>query len=102
MRILVIDDGDDIMRFCRQFLSGRHDLFHASNGRQAIEKIKKGGIDLLLLDKWFRGISESDLIGDKEDVRNEGLCILEKIKEIAPKIPVVMITAYGDEETHRR
>src|SRR5215831_3057250 len=56
------------------------------------------------LDKLARGI-EPELIVMLSDINMpgmDGLALLREVKESRPDLPVIMVTAYGDEERRRR
>jgi CheY-like chemotaxis protein len=56
------------------------------------------------LDKLAKGI-ELQLIGILSDINMpgmDGLALLREIKQRRPDLPVIMVTAYGDEERRRR
>jgi DNA-binding response OmpR family regulator len=83
-RILVVDDEERIVRFIR--LNLEHDGFivmDAFKGVQAIEKIRTGLPDLVLLD-----VMMPDL---------DGFEVLKMIREIS-SLPVIMLTAKGEED----
>ena len=51
--------------------------------------LREGDVDIVLLDMNFSaGVNTG----------NEGLFWLRRIREIAPELPVIMLTAYGDVE----
>jgi DNA-binding NtrC family response regulator len=79
LNILVVDDEKEICRLLFKFLSSEgHRVKTAISGREAINLIKKENFDYVFLDILMPGIS-----GEKA---------LEKIKQISPKIKVIMIT----------
>ena len=83
-RILVVDDEERMVRFIRMNLE--HDGFQvsdANNGKQAISKLRDINPDLILLD-----VMMPDL---------DGFEVLETIREIS-NVPVIMLTAKGEEE----
>ena len=87
-RILVVDDEERMVRFIR--LNLEHDGFHvieAYNGTQAINKIRSNLPDLVLLD-----IMMPDL---------DGFEVLKIIRE-ASSVPVIMLTAKGEEDDRVR
>ena len=90
--ILVVDDEPDVeAAFCQQLrrdLRGPvHDGFRALGDAGARNSRPSQGI-LILSDVNMPGMS--------------GLDLLPKARQLRPDLPVVMITAYGDEETRRR
>ena len=49
--ILVVDDYDQIRNLLRRILQGGgYEVFEASNGRQAIDWLRKNGVDLVITD----------------------------------------------------
>ncbi|MCX5711335.1 MAG: response regulator [Candidatus Omnitrophica bacterium] len=89
LRILVVDDEEEICSVTKSFLTKRNfTVFTASNGADALTLAKKESPQLALLD--LRLGSES------------GIDILAKIKEIDKKIKVIMVTGLGDDESIRQ
>lgn len=87
-RILVVDDEERMVRFIR--LNLEHDGFQvieAYNGAQAMEKMRTNLPDLILLDVMLPDI--------------DGFEVLRMIREIST-VPVIMLTAKGEEEDRVR
>jgi len=87
-RILVVDDEERMVRFIRMNLE--HDGFQVSeafNGKQAIQKIRDVTPDLILLD-----VMMPDL---------DGFEVLETVREVS-QVPVIMLTAKGEEDDRVR
>ncbi|MBD3234639.1 MAG: response regulator [candidate division Zixibacteria bacterium] len=95
-KVLIIDDTDGTYAYCREFLSDQFQFYHLKNGLNLNEYLKHTEIHLILLDKNFQEIPESELVGPANDKINEGLHILAEIKKINKSIPVMMLTSYGD------
>jgi CheY-like chemotaxis protein len=93
-RIVVVDDEPDVedmfrQHFRRELRSGRFTMEFATSAPAALERVKTDpDPSLILSDINMPGMS--------------GLEMLPKVKEIRPEVPVIMITAYGDDETKRR
>jgi CheY-like chemotaxis protein len=93
--ILVVDDEPDVeSMFCQHFRrdlrSGRFIMEFALSGAAALERVKiiaDASLILILSDINMPGMS--------------GLEMLPKMRAERPNIPVIMITAYGDENTKR-
>jgi DNA-binding NtrC family response regulator len=96
VRILVIDDQEDIVDYCRQYIDISDAVVHARNGVDGFTRLSSFRPDLILLDKRFIGLEEHLYIGPETDYRNEGIHILKKLREKNPDIPVIMVTADGD------
>ena len=94
--VLVVDDEPDVeglfrQQFRREIRAGRFTMDFASSGVQAIERIKnaeEGSLILLCSDINMPGMT--------------GLELLPHVKSLLPDLPIIMITAYGDEATLRR
>ncbi len=87
-RILVVDDEERMVRFIR--LNLEHDGFRvieAYNGTQAINKVRSNLPDLVLLDIMMPDI--------------DGFEVLRIIREVST-IPVIMLTAKGEEDDRVR
>jgi DNA-binding NtrC family response regulator len=81
-KILVVDDEKNIRTTLSTYLeSSGFDVVLASDGEEAINKIKEDDFLLILLDIKMRGLS--------------GLQVLEEIRKLGFKNNVVMMTAYG-------
>ncbi len=93
--ILVVDDESDVaelfrQRFRREVRQGTYAMHFANSGVEALEKLV-GGI-------------EPELIVVLSDINMpgmDGLMLLRKIKARRPDLPVMMVTAYGDDERRR-
>jgi CheY-like chemotaxis protein len=94
--ILVVDDEADVaelfrQRFRREARQGTYVLHFANSGDEA----------LALLDDTI----EPELLAVLSDVNMpgmDGLQLLGEIKQRFPKLPVMMVTAYGDNERRQR
>lgn len=86
-RILIADDHEIVRRGLKQILSDefpRLQVGEAANARDAIEAVLQQAWDLALLDINMPGRS--------------GLEVLEELKQLRPGMPVVMLTAFPDED----
>ena len=84
--ILVVDDDERICKVFAEFLSGEgHEPEIASNAREALESVRAGRPDLVLMDVRMPGTN--------------GLEALEMIREVDPDVHVVIMTAYGTSQT---
>jgi CheY-like chemotaxis protein len=94
--ILVVDDEPDVaelfrQRFRREARSGTYVLHFAASGVEALHHLA-GEIQ----PKLVAVLSEINMPG------MDGLELLAEIKQRFPDLPVMMVTAYGDEERKRR
>lgn len=94
--ILIIDDEDDILRYCNLSLKDQYTLIHVRNGTDGLEKLATAEIDCVLLDRSFLKADPDKLVGPKENVKNEGIAILQAIRLRYTNLPVIMITQFGD------
>ena len=82
-RILVVDDEAALRDLLREYLGGDgHIVQTATDGREGLQKFKKDEYDVVLTD---RGMPE--MSGDQ---------LAAAIKELAPEIPVIMLTGFGE------
>lgn len=97
MKILVVDDEHDIQplfqqRFRKEIRNGEIAFEFAYSGEQALEYLVNFNHEAVLI------LSDINMPG------MSGLELLEEIKQKhhTPPPVVMMITAYGDEENHKR
>ena len=84
-RLLWADDEMELLRAHLLFLEKKgYEVVTVTNGTDAIEECQRGSFDLVLLDEMMPGLS--------------GLETLQRIKEIAPQVPVVMVTKSEEED----
>jgi len=83
-RILVVDDEIAVCEIIKDFLTLKgYEVFTASDGYTAINKVKEVCPHLVMLDIVMPGIS--------------GIKVLKEIKKINPKTKVIIITAVPDQ-----
>ena len=85
-RILVVDDDAAMRDYLREELE--HEGFRvevAGSGRAGVERVKQGGIDLVVSD-----VKMPDL---------DGLDLLREVREVQPAPYVITITAFGSIDT---
>ena len=88
-RILVVDDEIIVVRLLQNYLaSKKYDVYTATSGLEAIQKVKDVMPHIVLLDIFMPGMS--------------GIETMQEIKKINPKIVVTMVTAINDEELAKR
>ena len=94
--ILVVDDEPDVaelfrQRFRRETRQGTYVVHYAASGQEALDRLS-GEIQPALL----AVLSDINMPG------MDGLQLLAEIKQRRPDLPVMMVTAYGDDERRRR
>jgi len=78
-KILWVDDEIDLLRAHVRLLEQKgYVVDTATNGEDAVEMVKGGGYDLVFLDEMMPGMG--------------GLKTLARMKDVAPSLPVVMVT----------
>ena len=94
--ILVVDDEPDVadlfrQRFRRETRQGKFVMHFATSGEQALNRLAEEFQPVLIA-----VLSDIDMPG------MDGLELLGEIKERRPDLPVMMVTAYGDDERRCR
>ena len=85
--ILLVEDDPDIKELISFNLSNQgHQVFEANNGELGIEKAREKIPDLILLDLMLPGIQGLDV------------CRIIKADQETKDIPIIMVTAMGQEE----
>jgi len=88
-RILVVDDEIHVVRLLQKYLSSKaYEVHTATNGMEAIKKVKEIQPHIVLLDIIMPDMG--------------GMITLQEIKKIDPKIVVMIVTAVIDEELAKR
>ncbi len=84
-KIVIVDDDLTLVHFLKKTLMLKgYQIFTYPNGREALEGIKED-CDLVLLDNRMPDLS--------------GLEVLRRLKKNYPKVPVIVMTAFGTTET---
>lgn len=85
--ILIVDDDAGSRESVRFVLGGHYNIHLAENGRQALDIASRMSIDAVILDILMPGMS--------------GIEVLARLKQLDPRIEVVMLTAFETIETAR-
>jgi len=93
--ILIVDDEPDIadlfrQRFRREVRQGQYVLHFADSGEEALCRLAEIRPELIVI------LSDINMPG------MDGLELLRKVKGLRPELPVLMVTAYGDDERRHR
>jgi CheY-like chemotaxis protein len=94
--ILVVDDEPDVaelfrQRFRRETRQGTYVLHYATSGAEALDRL---AVEI-----------EPTVVAVLSDINmpgRDGLQLLGEIKRRLPDLPVMMVTAYGDDERRRQ
>jgi CheY-like chemotaxis protein len=94
--ILVVDDEPDVADLFRQHFrhearQGAYALHFAYSAAEALERLLSGIEPQLIV-----------ILSDINMPGMDGLALLREIKQRRPELPVMMLTAYGDDERRRR
>ena len=85
MKILVVDDDLRIVKTTCDILRIKgHDVIAAHSGEEGVEKVGKDRPDCVLMDIKMPGIS--------------GVKAMKRMREIAPSLPIVLVSAYATDE----
>ena len=94
-RVLIAEDDEEMRRLlCEEFREAGYQVFQAENGRRLLKCVN---------DRAGRPCPEPDLL--ISDIRMPGLSGLEVLRYLRKSdwtMPVLMITAFGDKQTHEQ
>ncbi|WP_407482009.1 sigma-54-dependent transcriptional regulator [Elizabethkingia meningoseptica] len=89
-KILIVDDDEDILFSAKVWLKKFFtDVKTLNNPKKILPALTEDTFDVVLLDMNFRKGFENG---------QDGLHWMNEIKEIAPEIPIILMTAYGEVE----
>jgi DNA-binding response OmpR family regulator len=81
MKLLIVDDDKNIQRFYKEELEEEgYEVIIADTGKDALDLFEKENPDVVTLDILMPDI--------------DGISLLRKMKELRPKTPIIMSTAY--------
>jgi CheY-like chemotaxis protein len=94
--VLVVDDEPDVemlfrQQFRRDLRDNRFKMDFARSAASALQRISDAAGESLIL-----------ILSDINMPGMSGLELLPKAKALRPDVPVIMITAYGDDQTKRK
>jgi len=87
IKVLVADDHAVVRKGLKQIVSETSDIViadEASNGREVLNKVRKGNFDVIVLD-----ISLPD---------GSGLHVLKHIKSLRPEVPVLILSIHPEDQ----
>ena len=88
-RILVVEDDEEMRSLLKDFIEAEgFEIDSVGNGSEAFRILVRELFDLVITDIRMPGLT--------------GLDILPGIKKLQPEAPIIVITAFGSEEVHRR
>jgi signal transduction histidine kinase len=83
--ILIVDDELGPRESLRMILKDHFPLLFATNGKEAVEKVRSNSADLVIMDMKMPVM--------------DGMEALRRMKEHNPYLPVIMVTGYGTIDT---
>ncbi len=94
--IMVVDDEPDVaelfrQRFRREVRQGEYVIHFAASAEEALGKLDDGVQPELIV-----------ILSDINMPGMDGLGLLREVKRRKAELPVIMVTAYGDDERRRR
>jgi CheY-like chemotaxis protein len=94
--LLIVDDEPDVadlfrQRFRREARQGEYVIHFATSGEQALDRLAEEIEPTLVV-----------VLSDINMPGMDGLELLGEINQRRPDLPVMMVTAYGDDERRRR
>ncbi|MFH0812647.1 MAG: response regulator, partial [Pseudomonadota bacterium] len=85
-KILIVDDDFHLRQSFEKLLAEEgHEVFAASTGEAGIAMTRDQVLDLVIMDMRLPGM--------------DGLKAFKVIREVEPKLPVIVMTAFGTTET---
>ena len=86
IRVLLVDDEEEFVETLAQRLEVRDfDVTTALNGADALERLEREDVDLVVLDLQMPGV--------------DGISVLRSIKDLKPLVEVIMLTGHATVET---
>ena len=89
LTVLTVDDQPQMRRLVYHALKARYIVIEAGDADAAIEALERGGVDLVLLDLH---------LPPRPDSPAEGLRIQQRVHDLAPGVPVVVLSSSTDPE----
>ena len=86
-KILIVDDEPDMLKLLGMIIRDKtpYEFTTTNNPVEALELVKKDGVDLVIADLKMPGL--------------DGIELLDAIKRVDEDIPVIIVTAYGTIES---
>ena len=81
-RVLFVDDEPRILSTMRMLFRGKHELFFADSGPQALELLKNQPVDVIVSDQRMPGMT--------------GIQLLRAARELNPSAMRILLTGYSD------
>jgi len=89
MKLLVVEDDRETAAYLVKGLGEKgYTVDQSGDGREGLFLASSGSYDAIILDRMLPGM--------------DGLALLREIKQRWPELPVMMVTAYGDDERRQQ
>ena len=79
-RVLICDDEEGVRESLKLILEDHYTVSAAEHGEMAIERVAQAPYDMMLLDIKMP--------------RMDGIEVLRRVRQLAPRMPVLILTAY--------
>lgn len=86
--VLIVDEDEHVRYSFRRILAGDYDILESGGGEEALSKVASSQPDLVVMD--LRIPRKSDLE------------IFERMRELSPGLPIIVMSSYGDQEAKKR
>ena len=81
-RVLLVDDDTSLLQLLAMRISSRgYQVISAESGQQALDYLSQHKVDVVLTDLRMEQV--------------DGLALLQKVQQLYPRLPVIMMTAHG-------
>ena len=81
-RVLLVDDDTSLLQLLAMRISSRgYRVISAESGQQALDYLSQHKVDVVLTDLRMEQV--------------DGLALLQKVQQLYPRLPVIMMTAHG-------
>lgn len=88
-RVLVVDDERDMLEILQDFFESEgYSVSVAESGERAIEMCRDSSFDVAITDMRMPGI--------------DGLHTLQHLRQLHPRLPVIVVTGYASDDTEAR
>ncbi len=87
-RVLIVDEDEHVRYSFRRILAGEYEILESGSGEEALSKVAASRPDLVVMD--LRMPRKSDLQ------------IFERMRELTPELPIIVMSSYGNEEAKRK
>jgi two-component system response regulator AtoC len=84
-KLLIVDDEKSVRYAFQRTFSDQYDIMTAEDGAEGVERVAASPPDVVLMDIRMP--------------RMDGLTALKSIRQLYPRLPVIMMTAYADSAT---